>query len=180
MPATARPAPRDGDDRHETESARLDRNYEELLQELRVAQTGVQILFAFLLTLPFQYGFTKTSGLDRTVFILTLLCATVATALLIAPVGFHRRVFRQGRKGDLVHAASSFALAGLAALALAMSGALFVVTDVVLGLGWAAGLAAAAFAVLIFFWYFAPVFWGRRRARTGPGDQSSADGGRGG
>ncbi|MDX6739664.1 DUF6328 family protein [Actinocorallia sp. A-T 12471] len=152
-------------DRNETESARLDRNYEELLQELRVAQTGVQILFAFLLTLPFQYGFGRTSQLDRVVFVVTLMAATVATALLIAPVGFHRRVFRQGRKSDLVHAASFFAQIGLAALAVAMSGAIFVVTDVVLGIGWGAALTFAALAVLVFFWYFAPFFWDLRRSR---------------
>lgn len=148
--------------RNETEGERLDRNYVELLQELRVAQTGVQILFAFLLTLPFQTGFGRTDALDRIVFVITLLAATVATALLIAPVGFHRRVFRQGRKKDLVRAASLFAQYGLGALAFAMTGAVFVVVDVVLGLGWGSGLAAASFAVLIFFWYFAPLLWTRR------------------
>lgn len=96
----------------ETAHQRADRNFTELLQELRVAQTGVQILFAFLLTLPFSTRFGVTTGPDRVVYVITLLAAAGATALLIAPVSYHRLVFRQNRKIELVRTASALAEAG--------------------------------------------------------------------
>jgi uncharacterized protein DUF6328 len=144
--------------RDETELERWDRNFTELLQELRVAQTGVQILFAFLLTLPFSVRFERISSLDKTVYVATLLAAATATALLIAPVSYHRRVFRKGRKAELVRTASALAQAGLAALLLAIVGAVFVVLDVVTGRGWAAGLVAATAALYVLLWYVLPTF----------------------
>jgi Family of unknown function (DUF6328) len=88
--------------RDETGLERWDRNFIELLQELRVAQTGVQILFAFLLTMPFTNRFGQVSDLDKVVYVITLVAAATAMALLIAPVSDHRQVFRQGRKPQLV------------------------------------------------------------------------------
>ena len=128
-----------GDGRDETELERWDRNFTELLQELRVAQTGVQILFAFLLTLPFQARFTKTDSLDHVVYGVTLVAATIATAALIAPVSFHRLMFRRGQKPQLVLIASRLAQVGLGALTVSIAGAVFLVMAVVtrggLGLG---------------------------------------------
>lgn len=144
------------DRRDETRLERYDRNFVELLQELRVAQTGVQILFAFLLTLPFTNRFGTVGELDRTVSVVTLLSSATAAALLIAPVSGHRHVFRQGRKPELVRLASHLAQAGLAFLLIAMVGAVFVVLDVVAGLGWAAGLGAATTALYLVLWYVLP------------------------
>jgi Family of unknown function (DUF6328) len=143
-------------DRDETSLERWDRNFTELLQELRVAQTGVQILFAFLLTLPFTNRFGDVSGLDKVVYVITLVSAATATALLIAPVSDHRQVFRQGRKPQLVQTASRLAQAGLAALLVAMIGAVFLVLDVVAGLGWAIGLGIVITLLFLMLWYVLP------------------------
>jgi hypothetical protein len=115
--------------RDESEHERLDRNLSELLQELRVAQAGVQILFAFLLTLPFTQRFGRIGALGRGVYLGTIVCATGAVLCLVAPVAYHRLVFRQNEKRELVMDSSRLALAGLAFLALAMLGSLFLVTD---------------------------------------------------
>lgn len=144
--------------RDETPLERLDRNFTELLQELRVAQTGVQILFAFLLTLPFSARFGSIGSLDRAVYVVTLVAAATASALLIAPVSYHRRVFRKGRKAELVRIASTLAQAGLLALLVAIVGAVFLVLDVVADLGWAAGLAAVIAVLYIGLWYLLPSF----------------------
>jgi hypothetical protein len=126
----------EGDDdrsmRDETPVERADRNYTELLQELRVAQTGVQILFAFLLTIPFQQRFGELVGAGlRHEYEATLLVTATATALLIAPVTMHRILFRQGLKPQLVVVADWLAKAGLACLALAVLLAVFLIVSVV-------------------------------------------------
>jgi putative flippase GtrA len=144
-------------ERNETALERWDRNYTELLQELRVAQTGVQILLAFLLTLPFSARFGQVTTLDKVVYVSTLLAAATATALLIAPVSHHRRVFRQGRKPQLVQVASALAQAGLAALLIAITGAVFLVVNVVAGLGWAVGLTAGVAVLYVVLWYLFPL-----------------------
>ncbi|GLY91717.1 DUF6328 family protein [Actinoallomurus iriomotensis] len=149
-------AERAEENRDETGMERWDRNFVELLQELRVAQTGVQILFAFLLTLPFTNRFGDVGDRDKVVYVITLVAAAAATALLIAPVSGHRQVFRQGRKPQLVRTASILAQAGLAALLVAMIGAVFLVLDVVAGLGWAAGLGAAIAVLFVGLWYLLP------------------------
>jgi O-antigen/teichoic acid export membrane protein len=147
----------DADDgRDETNLERWDRNFIELLQELRVAQTGVQILFAFLLTLPFTNRFGDVSELDKVVYVITLVAAASATALLIAPVSGHRQVFRLGHKPELVRFASRLAQGGLAFLLIAMIGAVFLVLDVVAGLGWAGGLGATITALYLVLWYVLP------------------------
>src|SRR3954471_6410283 len=102
------------DGRDETDLERWDRNFTELLQELRVAQTGVQILFAFLLTLPFTNRFGDVSRLDEVVYVVPLVASASATAFLIAPVSGHRQVFRMGRKPELVQFASRLLPVGLA------------------------------------------------------------------
>jgi O-antigen/teichoic acid export membrane protein len=143
--------------RDETDLERWDRNFTELLQELRVAQTGVQILFAFLLTLPFSTRFGDVDALDKAVYVATLVTTATATALLIAPVSYHRRVFQQGRKAQLVRTASVLAQAGLGALLLSVTGAVFLVLHVVAGMGWAAGLGAAIVVLYVCLWYLLPV-----------------------
>ena len=134
-----------------------DRNWAELLQELRVTQTGVQLLSGFLLTVPFSDRFDSLDTLQRTTYLLVFSGSIVATALLIAPVAFHRVLFRRRRRRWLVEAANTCARIGLAVLALTTCGILFLVVDLVLGraAGWVVlGIAAAAFAVL---WLGLPV-----------------------
>lgn len=98
--------------RYETEAERLDRNYGELLQELRVLQAGVQILFAFLLTIAFQQRFGSVSDFQRNTYLISLVNASIATVCIIAPVAFHRIVFRRGMKDELMTAATRYALPG--------------------------------------------------------------------
>lgn len=141
----------------ESEPERWKRNFDELLQELRVVQTGNQILFAFLLTVAFSARFVETTPLQRYVYVGTLIAATAATALIIAPVSHHRLLFRQGAKPHVVRMASRLAMASLACVVLAMSGALFLAVDFVMGNTWAAAVTAAAVAFHIVIWYVLPL-----------------------
>lgn len=151
------------DGRDETEAERADRNFTELLQELRVAQTGVQILFAFLLTLPFTQRFEKLGDDDRSVYLGTLLATAVATACLIAPVSHHRILFRRHRKPEIVDTANKLAQTGLAFLLIAVGGAVYLIFDFVVGLG-IAGVVTGVLAVLfIVIWYVQPLLELRRR-----------------
>ncbi len=113
----------------ETEDERLNRELDQLLQELRVAMPGVQVLFAFLLAVPFQQRFAQVTEFQKDVYFGTLLASAVASALFIAPTAYHRMMFRGRDKPHLVKISSQFALAGLAALAVAMNGAILLVTD---------------------------------------------------
>ncbi|HEY2637993.1 MAG TPA: DUF6328 family protein, partial [Solirubrobacteraceae bacterium] len=118
-----------GSGRDETELERLDRNLSELLQELRVAQTGVQFLFGFLLSLPFTQRFSQVTSFQRGLYLWTVIFAASAAAFLIAPVPFHRLVFRQRDKHRLIIVANRMSLAGLACLGVAIVSAIFLVTD---------------------------------------------------
>ena len=142
--------------RSETPLERWDRNFSELLQELRVAQTGVQVLFAFLLTLPFTDRFERITGLQRGTYVVTLVAAAAATALLIAPVSYHRLVFRQGRKPQLVRTGSKLATLGLGCLLVAMLCAVLLVVGVVLGAPLAGGIVAVLAVLYVFLWYVLP------------------------
>jgi len=119
------------DPRDESEAERADRNLAELLQELRVTGLGVQVLFGFLLSLPFTNRFTRLSQGQRDLYLATLVLAAVATALLLGPVAYHRLVFRRGQKERLVRAASVMAISGLATVGLAVSAAVLLVTGFV-------------------------------------------------
>jgi hypothetical protein len=141
----------------ETTAERLDRNYNELLQELRVAQTGVQILFAFLLTLAFSQRFTETSAFQRGTYVVTLLFTAGAAALLITPVAFHRIVFRQRQKDELVDSSNRLALGGLAMLLIAIVGAVLLILDVVLGGADALALTAVVAVWFVGFWVVLPL-----------------------
>jgi hypothetical protein len=140
---------------------RADRNFAELLQELRVVLTGVQILFGFLLTLPFSARFDGLDGTQRTVFVVTLACAAVSSTLLVAPVAAHRLLFQRGRKRELVRSGHRLALAGLAFLALALSAGLLLVLDVAVGRATAVVMAAVLLALTVVLWVVLPL---RQRA----------------
>ena len=123
---------REGDaGRHETEAERIDRNLGELLQELRVASIGVQVLFGFLLALPFTNRFRVLDDRQRALYLVDLVLAAVAIALLIAPVAHHRLVFRQHKKEELLRRSHHFAMAGLLALGFTVVGSVLLVTSVV-------------------------------------------------
>jgi uncharacterized protein DUF6328 len=156
------------DARGETPLQRVDRAYGEILQEIRVAQTGVQILFAFLLTLAFTSRFTEVTHVERYMYVTTLMLCAAATALLIAPAAFHRVVYRRRLKHHLVHVANRLALSGLVLLLLAMISALLLILDVVIGLGPAVLLAVGGLAWFATWWFALPV-WSRIRhqPRTG-------------
>jgi Family of unknown function (DUF6328) len=143
--------------RGETETERLDRNWNSLLQELRVVQTGVQLLTGFLLTLPFQQRFDVLSEPLRIVYLATVGCSVGATVLLVAPVGIHRLLFRRHRLQVLVSAAHRCAFAGLALLGTALTGVTLVVFAAVAGR--TAGLIAGACAMVLFafFWWALPL-----------------------
>jgi len=116
----------------ESEDEQADRRYDELLQELRVAQTGVQFLFAFLLTLAFTQRFEQINEFQHRVYVGTLLATSVASALLIGPVPLHRILFRRGLKPRLVRGADLMARGGLVMLLIAINGAVLLILDVVL------------------------------------------------
>ncbi len=156
-PATGTVAPRGAPGRDESEAERLDRNYAELLQELRVAQVGVQILFAALLTVAFSQPFGSISSLQRGTYVVTLLAAACATALLIGPVAFHRIVFRHSQKDDLVCNAHRMALGGLVCLLVAVVGVVLLVLEQVLGRDPAIWYCVAVGAVLLTLWFVLPL-----------------------
>ncbi|GAB3158836.1 DUF6328 family protein [Micromonospora sonneratiae] len=140
----------------ETDRQRWQRNFADLLQELRVAQTGVQILFAFLLTLPFSSGFDKTTTFQKEVYVVALLAAAAATALIISPVAFHRALFRQGRKPELVRYAHRMATGGLTFMLVAMVSSVLLVTDFVLPRPLAFVLSAVTAVWFLTFWAALP------------------------
>jgi hypothetical protein len=114
----------------ESDDERLNRQLDQLLQELRVAMPGVQVLFAFLLAVPFQQRFGSVTEFQKDVYFVTLLAAAAASALFIAPTAVHRLMFEANDKPFLVSISSKLALAGLAFLAVAMNGAVLLVSDV--------------------------------------------------
>jgi hypothetical protein len=146
-----------GSGREETETERLDRNLGELLQELRVALPGVQVLFAFLLTIPFNQRFALLTTAQERIYLATFLATTIAAALLIAPTAFHRINFRKQQKGQLVFIANRMAIAGLGFLALAMTGVVLLVTDFLFAT--VVTVVCTAFAALMFatLWYALPI-----------------------
>ncbi len=144
--------------KNETEKQRWDRNFTDLLQELRVAQTGVQILFAFLLTLPFSNGFPKTTAFQKDVYVVALISAAFATAMIIAPVAFHRALFRQGRKPELVRYAHRMAATGIAFLLIAMVSSVLLITDYLFSFWPALLLTVLAGGWFVTFWAFIPWF----------------------
>jgi Family of unknown function (DUF6328) len=146
---------------------RVDRAYNEILQEVRVAQTGVQILFAFLLALAFTNRFVTVTAFQRDLYVTTVMLCSAAAALLIAPAAFHRVVYRRRLKPHLVQVANRLALAGLAILLLALVSALLLILDVTLGLVPALALAGVAFAWFVTWWFLLPLRACLRHDQTG-------------
>ena len=144
----------------ETHKERVDRELMELLNELRVALPGVQILFAFLLIVPFQQAMGQATDFQRDVYFLTLVAVCVATGLLIAPAAQHRVLFRQQNKEALLHRSNRSAYAGVLALAVAVVCAVLLVTDVLFSRT-QAWLTAGAVAALLAWWWIAVPFWQR-------------------
>jgi hypothetical protein len=154
--------------RGELPMQRLDRSYAEILQEVRVAQTGVQCLLAFLLTLAFTPRFATLNAGQLRLYIATLVLGAGATALLMAPAAFHRMVFRRRLKRQLVTAANRFALFGLAVLLAAKGCAILLILDVVIGLGPAAAVTAGVVSWFAGVWFAIPA-WCRYHNRPRAG-----------
>ncbi|GAB0104273.1 DUF6328 family protein [Nocardia sp. JMUB6875] len=153
------------DGRTETKDEQLDRNWNFLIQELRVVQTGVQLLTGFLLTLPFQNRFTTLSPSMRWLYLGTVAASIGATVCLIAPVAAHRMLFRRHRIAKVVIAAHRYAFAGLGLLGLALTGVAILIFDTVAG-----GIAAAVVGVsaaCLFLWVWLLHPWRQRRGQAG-------------
>lgn len=154
-------------ERHETPTEQLDRNWADLLQELRVAQTGVQLLTGLLLTAVFQSRFTELSSYEHGIYLSTVCLSTLSTALLITPVALHRGLFRQHARGPLVSAGQVCAITGLALLGLAVTGVVLLIFTVTAGRP--AGVIAATITFVVFsgLWAVLPLLL-RRRQRVSP------------
>jgi hypothetical protein len=150
----------------ESPAARAARNFIELLQGFRVAVTGVQVLFAFLLTVPFAPGFAKVAGTERWLYYVALVGAALASMFFIAPVAQHRILFRQGFKETLVKRSNLYGLIGTVALAVSMTAATSMVVDFLFSNALAIGTAAGAALLACWLWFIEPAL-DRRRAGGG-------------
>ena len=151
--------------RYESEEERADRNLSDLLQELRVALPGVQVLFAFLLTVPFTQRFKELNDLETKLYFGVLICVCLATVLLVAPTVGHRILFRRQQKEYLVTVANNLSLAGMFLLALAMIGAVGLISGFLFGTATAIVSAVVMAIAFIGFWYAGPL---ARRANLPP------------
>lgn len=153
-----------GEGRDETEAERLDRNWNELLQELRVTQTGTQILTGFLLTIPFQQRFAELDAVQRDIYLVLVAFAALATILALAPVSLHRALFRRGAKTQIVRVTNRLLMGALASVAVTLIGTSVLIFDVVVGLqaGIIAGVVTAVLTALA--WVALPRMTGRRQA----------------
>lgn len=140
----------------ETEDERVARNWDEILQELRVTQTGTQILLGFLLTIPFQATFAGLDGTQVAVYLTLVVVAALATVLALSPVALHRALFRRGAKPQLVRAAHILLRLALAAIALALSGTVFLIFDVVVDHPAAFLAGGATLALTVVMWIVLP------------------------
>jgi hypothetical protein len=154
------------DGRHESEDERVDRNVAELLQELRVASLGVQVLFGFLLSLPFTNGFSHLDHAQRVLYQASLFLAAGATALLTGPVAYHRIVFRRHEKQKLLAVSNALALCGLTAVALAISAAVWLVVSTVDSGAVVPVMAAVMPVVFVGLWVVLPLT-GRQQGSHG-------------
>lgn len=167
-----------GEGRHETQLERLDRNLEELTGELRVVVTGVQVLFAFLLIVPFDSGFAHVGNFERTVYFVTLVLAALAAVCTITPSAQHRFLFRHDDKRHIVFNSNRVVIAGLVFLALAMCGCLLLVSTKLFGV--TAGVLTAVLAAFPFaaLWFGLPLrrlrMLDERNHDSTPGEQDSS------
>lgn len=155
-----------GAGRDETSLERLDRNLDELMSELRVVVTGVQVLFAFLLVVPFDNRFAGIGPFERTVYFVTLLLAALSAMFMLAPSVSHRFLFRHADKAQIVFTANRQAIAGMVCLALAMCGSVLLVSTNLFGAAVGAATAAGVAMPFSLFWFFLPL---RRRAALAAG-----------
>jgi hypothetical protein len=151
--------------RPESEEERADRNLSDLLQELRVALPGVQVLFAFLLTVPFTQRFTDLSNFEEKLYFGVLICVALATVMLVAPTAGHRILFRRQQKEFIVSISNTLALVGLLLLAIAMTGAIALISNFIFGTTTAVITSIVMAAAYAGFWYLGPL---RRRAQLPP------------
>ncbi|GGO40251.1 MULTISPECIES: DUF6328 family protein [Streptomyces] len=165
--------------RNETPLERADRNFTELLQELRVTQTGVQILFAFLLTLAFTPRFPSLDTMQRATYVTTLLLAVLAAALFTAPAAVHRGLFQRGAKPLIVRVSSRLAGIGLGVLVLALTGSVLLVVDVAASRTGAIAAAAGTLLVCGGLWGLLPRAVARAGERSGEVRSADAEGGEG-
>ena len=152
------------DDHGESQNQRVDRELIELLNGLRVALPGVQVLFAFLLTVPFAQGFGETNDFQRLVYLVCLLCAAVATGFYIAPAAQHRILFRAHDKERLLRRANMYAVIASAVLIVAIGAAVLLILDFLFDGGPAWTTAAVVAVLLLWLWIGEPLL--RRRQRT--------------
>lgn len=148
--------------RNETPEERSDRNWNELLQELRVTQTGAQILTGFLLTLPFQPAFADLDDFQVTVYLLLVSLAALTTLLVVTPVSAHRLLFQRRLKPQLVRGGHRAALGGLGCLALVVTGTVLLIFDVVVGRGAAIAAGGVTLGLILVGWALFPLVYGRR------------------
>jgi preprotein translocase subunit Sss1 len=141
----------------ERDSERNSRRLLELLQEIRVATAGVQILFGFLLAVPFAQGFERISSFQRHVFLVVLICTALSSALLIAPTALHRLLFRRGHKPEIIEYANRMVIYGLVLLALAMVGVVLLLTHVIFGAAAAVAVTVPIAAVFLVTWFVIPL-----------------------
>jgi membrane-bound acyltransferase YfiQ involved in biofilm formation len=156
MPSREDP-PEHPQDRSEEEQERLNRQMMELLNELRVAMPGVQVLFGFLLTVPFQQRFQRVNDFQETVYFATLIASAVATAFLIAPSAYHRLMLEQHDKPNIIHIGSAQMVVGLCALAVAMNGAVLLVTDVLFETGTVVVTLVLLAGLYVSLWFLFPL-----------------------
>jgi hypothetical protein len=140
-------------ERVESRQQRLDRQLDQLLNELRVAMPGVQVLFGFLLAVPFQQRFGDVTDFQRDVYFATLLASAAASACFIAPTAYHRLLFRARDKPRLIDVSSRLAVAGLVCLAVAMNGAVLLVTDVLFGPTTVVVTTGCVAALYVWLWF---------------------------
>lgn len=171
--------PEAGDGRRETPTEHMDRNWNELVQELRVTQTGAQILVGFLLTVPFQQRFTTLDHYQRALYLVLVGLAVLATALIVTPVSLHRLLFRRRLKRELVAAGHVFARAGLVVLALVLIGVPTWLFDIVVSRTAGFITLGAVTVLIVLCWWLAPHLVEREARRAaaeaaprGPGASS--------
>jgi uncharacterized membrane-anchored protein len=143
--------------RNETEHERLDRNLQEFLGELRVALPGVQVLFAFLLVVPFNQRFPDITDFQKTAYFVTLLLTAAAAVCLIAPTAQHRVEFRRQHKEQILMMANRLAIVGLGFLAIAMTGAIMLITDLLYGSTTTVIVTVVVGLAFALLWYLVPV-----------------------
>jgi hypothetical protein len=146
-----------GDESRARDKEDLDRELIELLNELRVVLPGVQVLFAFLLAVPFANGWKRVTELQKDVFFVAFVSTAAASILLIAPSVHHRLLWREGVKEQILKTSNALAIAGAAFLAVGMSAAVFLIADILFGVPWAALTSGIIAAGIVWFWYGLPL-----------------------